>query len=105
MESGDLVIVSTNAGRSLVMEVQGDYEFKQTAEPDPIGDYQHQRRAVPIAIDPDALWQEAGAALRAGQNIRWTLIECERPIDADTKSRMVNAGGLRHNPAARVCDS
>jgi hypothetical protein len=95
IERGDLVIVSDDRRRSLVMEVEGGYEFKPTPESAPIGDYQHQRRAVPIEIDPDKLWIEAGAAPRDGQNIRWPLIECQRSINAATKERLVGAATRR----------
>jgi hypothetical protein len=88
---GDLVIISGNGRRSLVMEVEGDYQFKPHPEAQPIGDYQHQRKATSLPIDPDALWRQAGGGPRDGHNIRWTLIECRRPIENATKKKLIGA--------------
>ena len=101
MERGDLVIVSADGQRTLVMEVEGSYEFKPKPEPAPIGDYQHQRKALPLEIDPDELWNEVGAGPRDGHNIRWTLIECRRTVSAVRKERLLHTGGLRHVDAGR----
>jgi hypothetical protein len=88
MGRGDLVIVSDGHRRKTVMEITGDYEYKSELEPAPIGDYQHQRNATMIAIDPNELWLEAGSGAIRGQSIRWTLIECARPINGATKQRL-----------------
>ena len=92
MQSGDLVILSTKQGRKSVMEVEGAYEFKPTPEEPPIGDYQHQRKASILPIDPNLLWRCAGSAPKIGHSIRWTLIECLKPIDAATKASLVGRG-------------
>lgn len=94
MEIGDLVIVSGNGRRSLVMEVEGDYEFKPDPEPEPIG-YQHQRKATSLPIDPDELWRQSGGGPRDGHNSRWTLIECSNPIDRTTKEKLTHAASRR----------
>jgi hypothetical protein len=91
MSRGDLVIVSGEGHRSLVMEVGGDYEYKSEPEPAPIGDYQHQRKATMIAMDPDDLWIEAGADAREGHSIRWALVECAKPINQATKERLLHS--------------
>jgi hypothetical protein len=88
MRPGDLVILSIGGSRSLVMEVEGGYEFKNTPEEPPIGDYQHQRKASILPIDPDALWHCAGSGPIDGQSIRWALVQCRKPIDAATKAKL-----------------
>jgi hypothetical protein len=95
MEVGDLVIVSGDGRRSLVMEVEGEYEFKAGAQPEPIGDYQHQRRATSLPIDPDQLWRQSGSGPRDGHNIRCTLIECRKPIDRAAKEKMMHVAKSR----------
>ena len=89
MRPGDLVILSTGGRRALVMKVEGNYEYKLTPEEPPIGDYQHQRMASILPIDPDVLWRCAGGAPTAGNSIRWTLIECLKQIDATTKAKLL----------------
>ncbi len=79
----DLVIVSTGKRRALVMQVQGDYEFRPYEQAPLSGDYQHQRTAQVTAIDPDRLWRLAGSSIAAGHNIRWTLVKCLEPVEAD----------------------
>src|SRR5579871_4956464 len=61
MQQGDFVILSTGSKRVLVMEVEGDYEFRPLSQPHPTGDYQNQRTAKIVPIDPDELWRRAGA--------------------------------------------
>lgn len=88
MEIGDLVILSlgTQGGRKLVMRVEGPYMYVRTEETplykeyphDP--SYNHQRKAVITGLDPDTLWYEAGAKEAKGDNIRWTLIKCRKPV-------------------------
>jgi hypothetical protein len=78
MKQGDLVILSTGKKRELVMEVVGDYEYRDRSDAPPIGtrSYQHQRKARIVGLDPDELWNRAGAGPLAGQSPRWTLIQC-----------------------------
>lgn len=78
----DLVILSTGKRRALVVQVQGDYNFVSSEEA-PLGDdFQHQRKVRITQLDPDHLWHLAGSQPAVGQNIRWTLIKCLRPVDA-----------------------
>ena len=80
MQKGDLVILSANKPRVLVVEVEGDYEW--TDESPFEGDYQHQRGVV-IGRDlsPEDIWKKAGGAAR--QNVHQTLIRCERTLTED----------------------
>lgn len=82
----DLVILSTGKRRALVMQVDGDYEYRLAEKTAIPGDLCHQRAAHATAIDPDRLWRLAGSAMAAGQSIRWTLIQCLRPVQADALS-------------------
>ena len=88
VQPGDLVILSTGGKRSLVMEVEGGYEFKDEPEPSPIGDYQHQRKAVVLPIDANKLWRAAGSSPADGHSIRWTFIKCQKPVSAEIKSEL-----------------
>ncbi len=90
MQIGDLVILSTgkNGGRRLVMRVQGPYEYVRKEEERPLykayrddPSYHHQRGASVTSYDPNELWEKAGAKEARGDNIRWTLIRCLRPVD------------------------
>jgi hypothetical protein len=98
MEIGDLVIISAGGRRQFVMEVEGDYEFSKGRVHKPIGDYQHQRRASSLKMNPDELWREAGGRPATGHNIRWTLIECAKPIDGDQKSKLLSSAARRTAP-------
>ena len=89
VQPGDLVILSTARKRSLVMEIEGDYEFKDDPEPSPIGDYQHQRRGIVLSIDADKLWVAAGSAAATGYSSRWAFIKCQKPISAETKTELI----------------
>jgi len=89
VQPGDLVILSTGQKRSLVMEVEGGYEFNSASKKPPIGDYHHQRKASVMPIDADKLWQVAGGAPIAGHNIRWTFLKCLKPIDEAMKAALV----------------
>lgn len=79
MQNGDLVILSANKPRILVVEVEGNYEWRESPF---VGDYQHQR-AVIIRRDlsPEDVWKKAGGAAR--QNVHQTLIRCERTLSDD----------------------
>ena len=80
IQRGDLVILSANKPRVLVVEVDGDYEW---ADESPFeGDYQHQRSVIIRRdLSPEEVWKKAGGAAR--QNVHQTLIECERPLTED----------------------
>lgn len=68
MQNGDLVILSANKPRILIVEVEGDY--------------QHQRRVIVRRdLSPEDVWKKAGAAAR--QNVHQTLIRCERTLTED----------------------
>jgi hypothetical protein len=80
MQIGDLVILSANKPRVLVVEVEGDYKW--TEESPFEGDYQHQRRVVIRRdLSPEDVWTKAGGAAR--QNVHQTLIGCERTLTED----------------------
>ena len=80
MQNEDLVILSANKPRVLVVEVEGDYEW--TEESPFEGDYQHQRRVVIRRdLSPEDIWEKAGGAAR--QNVHQTLIRCERTLTQD----------------------
>jgi predicted Mrr-cat superfamily restriction endonuclease len=85
MKKGDLVILSANQPRVLVVEVEeedGDYEWTNEP-PGPTEDYQHQRRVlIRRAQDPEDLWIRAGGEA-PGQNVHRTLIRCAHPADLD----------------------
>lgn len=88
MSKGDLVILSARRPRALVVEVLGKYEYVTDQSPHLRpnshleGDYQHQRLIQVSAIDPEKLWHAAGARPAPGQNIRYTLMKCARPLDS-----------------------
>jgi predicted Mrr-cat superfamily restriction endonuclease len=77
MEPGDLVIVSGDHRRRGVWKVAGPYQY---VGPDaaPLN-YQHQRKALEMPMNPDALWRLAGGRLRRGINFR-TLDRCINDI-------------------------
>ena len=90
MRVGDLVILSTGGKRTLVMEVTGDYEFKDKPE-DSIGGYTHQRTARILPVDPDRLWRLAGGQPSIGQCIRWPLVKCLKPITLAEKIELTGS--------------
>ena len=58
MQNGDLVILSANKPRVLVVEVDGDYEW--TEESPFEGDYQHQGRVIVRRdLSPEDIWKKA----------------------------------------------
>lgn len=73
MQKGDLVILSTGK-RELVVEVVGDYEWRQT--PDFEGNYWHQRGVRLTTQNPEKVWHEAGASFPVGQSRYRTLLRC-----------------------------
>ena len=80
----DLVILSVgkNGGRSLVVQVKGEYEFVPPEEAPFRDGLQHQRKVEITPLDPNRLWHLAGSQPAIGHNIRWTLIKCLRPVAA-----------------------
>ena len=80
IQNGDLVVLSANKPRVLVVEIDGAYEW---AEDSPFeGDYQHQRQVIVRRdLSPEDIWRKAGGAAR--QNVHQTLIRCERTINED----------------------
>ena len=76
---GDLVVLSADKPRVLVVEVRGDYEWTRKSPFE--GDYQHQRRVIVRRdLSPDDIWRKAGGQA-SGQNPRGTLIRCERELN------------------------
>lgn len=83
VQKGDLVILSADKPRVLVVEVDlenGDYEWTDEIQ-GPSEEYYHQRRVL-MRRDQDAndLWDRAGGAM-PGQNPYLTLIRCALPLD------------------------
>lgn len=77
MDIGDLVIVKAKPKVKTVFEVVGPYYFE--GKKDLLG-YKHQRKAVPVDIDADELWESCGAGFAKGQSQRWTLALCDGDI-------------------------
>ena len=81
MQKDDLVILSASKPRVLVVEVEGDYEWKDQSPFE--GDYQHQRRVVIRRdLSPEDIWRKAGGAA-PGQNPHCTLIPSEHSLDEE----------------------
>lgn len=81
MVPGALVVLSASKARELVVEVQGDYEWREQSPLD--GDYHHQRQVlIRRDLSPDEIWRKAGGAA-PGQNVHCTLIRSERSLDED----------------------
>jgi hypothetical protein len=83
MRVGDLVILSTGEYglRQAVMEVTGDYEWRNKTDHPSQGNYQHQRRARYTGWPCDQMWVRAGAKHRRGQHIRFALIRLPKDVD------------------------
>lgn len=79
MARDDLVILSDSHRRGAVMRAVGDYEFVARGD-ELVGDYQHQREAEEVGIDPDELWARAGGKA-PGQSIYRPLIRCRRDVE------------------------
>jgi predicted Mrr-cat superfamily restriction endonuclease len=76
----DLVVLSAEKARVLIVEVDGEYQW--TEESPFEGDYQHQRCVVIRRdLSPEDIWKKAGGAAR--QNVHQTLIRCERALTDD----------------------
>ena len=76
MKEDDLVIVSAGGHRALTMWVTGPYYFDNT---DVTHSYEHRRKAEPVPIDPNRLWEEAGG-IAPGEGVRMTLVRCARRL-------------------------
>ena len=79
LKPGDLVIVSDKVRRRQVWKVVGDYECVEPLAA-PLN-YQHQRQARILAMDPDALWRRAGGKLSPGQINYRTLGKCAKGVE------------------------
>lgn len=77
MQKGDLVILNAN-GPTVVVQVTGDYEWRDDESSLP--NYFHQRRIEITQLDPRAIWNLAGARPIKSHSPRWTLIQCEKPV-------------------------
>ncbi|WBA43180.1 hypothetical protein [Hymenobacter canadensis] len=77
MKIGDLVILRHNGVNRAVVEVMGNYDWKQDSEEEdsPLDSYPHMRRVKFTSQDPNELWNNSDWA--AGQNQRWTLARLE----------------------------
>jgi hypothetical protein len=83
MKSGDLVILSIGEGkRRLVMEVVGSYEHVAPSQA-PVN-YQHQRKARLVDMDPNDLWEQAGGKSLPKEIYYRTLVQCAESIDEAT---------------------
>ena len=79
---GDLIILSGDKSRELVVKVVGDYEF--VAGDSPLyGEYNHQRAIEIAQYDGEKLWRAAGG-LEAGVSVYRTLVRCQNAVDGDT---------------------
>jgi predicted Mrr-cat superfamily restriction endonuclease len=83
MQEGDLVILSAEKPRVLVVEVEGDYSWNGDTRDAPAGgDYWHQRKVrIRRDLNPEDIWKRAGGAAR--QNVHQALIECELMLAED----------------------
>lgn len=75
MKQGDLVILGTGLKRVLVVRVESSYKY-ETGNIMGLGDYYHQREISLTNLNPDEVWDQAGAAVAPGQSIRWTVVRC-----------------------------
>lgn len=104
MGIGDFVIVNAHSRRNCVFEISGDYFFNMN---EPILGYMHQRSAILTEIDAEKLWQECGANVQKGQNIRWTLASCHLSTSAGEMILVegarvsVSSTAIERNPIAR----
>ena len=81
VQIGDLIILSGDKSRELVVEVTGDYEFVAGKSP-MFGEYNHQRQVEITEYDGEKLWASSGG-LEAGVSRYRTLVKCQNAIDAD----------------------
>ena len=81
VQIGDLVILSGDKSRELVVEVTGDYEYVE-AKPPLFGEYNNQRKIEVTEYDGNTLWEAAGG-LEIGVSRYRTLVKCQRAVDVD----------------------
>ena len=77
MRIGDLVIVVSGGKRLFTMSVTGEYYFVDGEHP-PY--YEHRRKAEPVPVDPNRLWQISGRTAQ-GENVRSALIRCAHTLN------------------------
>ena len=78
---GDLVIVSGDKGRELVVEIVGEYEFIAGESP-LFGGYFNQRAVELTQYDGDKLWRAAGGAM-PGVSVYRTLVRCQNAVNVN----------------------
>ncbi len=81
LQIGDLVILSGDKARELVVEITGDYGFIAGESP-LFGEYNHQRPIEITDYDGDKLWRAAGG-LQTGVSRYQALVRCQNAIDLD----------------------
>lgn len=81
VQIGDLVILSGDKSRELVVEVTGNYEFVDGPSP-LFGEYNNQRAVEITEYDGNKLWDAAGG-LEAGVSRYRTLVKCQHEVDVD----------------------
>lgn len=83
IKPGHLVILAAPRRRLLVVRVTGPYRHARERDQRLNRDdgYYHQRPVSLIDdIDPDELWERAGARPARGHGARWTLFRCADPV-------------------------
>lgn len=79
----DLVILAAPRNRLLVVRVAGPYRYIRERDRKLNRDdryYHHRPVSVVDNMDPDELWERAGARPARGQGVRWTLFRCAEPV-------------------------
>jgi hypothetical protein len=111
MSEGDLVLLAGGGQRFGVLEITGPYSWASSH--DSLGDYQHQRTAVPTEHDPEVLWEALGRTVADGEAMRWTVALCASetepwPANGNPTTRYsegtrfaVSAVGIERNGRAR----
>ncbi|MEQ8765162.1 MAG: HNH endonuclease [Planctomycetota bacterium] len=111
MSEGDLVLLAGGGQRFGVFEITGPYSWMSLH--DSLGDYQHQRTAVPTEHDPEVLWEALERSVAPGEAMRWTVALCTsdgellqasgEPIAKYSEGTRyaVNAVGIERSPRAR----
>ena len=81
VQIGDLILLSGDKSRELVVEVVGDYEFAPDFT-ELFGEYNNQRKIEITPYGGDRLWEMAGG-LEAGVSRYRALVRCQNLVDAD----------------------
>lgn len=101
MEIGDWVIVNVHGRRHSVFEITGEYKFLDNENEEKILlGYQHQRRAMPIDVNAEQLWQSV-KNIFPGENQRWTLMKCSSSEETET---IIHEEGARHTVSATIVE-